>query len=66
MYFNQHFYLICLLDHKLFYYNNFSVFMNIIFHIMGTTITQVRIFQNLMKKIYIDYILEITLEFDNG
>lgn len=33
---------------------------------MGTTITQVRIFQNLMKKIYIDYILEIALEFDNG
>lgn len=40
--------------------------MNIIFHVMDTTITQViKIFLNLMKKIYIDDILQITLEVDN-
>lgn len=48
---NQHFYLLYLLDWKLFHCNNFPVFMNIIFHVMDATITQViKVFLNFMKK----------------
>lgn len=66
MHFNQHSYLLCLLDHKLFHCHNFSVFKKVIFHIVGTTITKVIIILNLTKNIYINYILEIALEVDNG